>query len=162
MMTWADARSEKIAQKLRDSESGPGIYKTSGTPIHAMSPLCKLIWLRENQPKLFEATYKFISIKEFIWYHLFNEFQIDYAIASATGLFDIIQLKWNVEACTLAGITADKLSDSVNTTYKRNDLNAALSASLNLKPDTAFIIGASDGCCANRLAALLPGRALLH
>src|SRR5580698_9168807 len=32
MMTWADARSEKIAQKLRDSEAGPDIYKTSGTP----------------------------------------------------------------------------------------------------------------------------------
>jgi len=149
MMTWADARSEKIAQKLRDSEAGPGIYKTSGTPIHAMTPLCKLMWLRENQSKLFEATYKFISIKEFIWYRLFNEFQIDYAIASATGMFDIIQLKWNTEACVLAGITPGKLSEPVNTIYTRNDLNAALSTSLNLNPGTSFIIGASDGCCAN-------------
>ncbi len=149
MITWADARSEKIAQELRDSEAGPGIYKTSGTPIHAMTPLCKLMWLREHQPKLFEATYKFISIKEFIWYRLFNEFQIDYAIASATGLFDILQLKWNDAACNLAGITPDKLSEPVNTIYKRNDLNYTLSASLKLNPSTSFIIGASDGCCAN-------------
>jgi len=149
MMTWADARSESIAQKLRDSETGADIYHTSGTPVHAMSPLCKLIWLRENQTELFAATHKFIGIKEFIWYHLFNEFQIDYAIASATGLFDIKQLKWNAEACTLAGIKPDKLSDPVNTTYKRNDLNAKLSSSLKLNPDTSFVIGASDGCCAN-------------
>ncbi|MFI5136463.1 MAG: gluconokinase [Sphingobacteriales bacterium] len=149
MMTWADARSEKIAQKLRDSDAGAGIYKTSGTPIHAMSPLCKLIWLRENEQALFAATHKFVSIKEFIWYRLFNEFQVDYSIASATGLFDIIQLKWNDEACALAGITPGKLSAPVNTTYKRNDLNASLSASLNLRADTSFIIGASDGCCAN-------------
>jgi gluconokinase len=149
MMTWADARSEKIAQKLRDSEAGPGIYKTSGTPIHAMTPLCKLMWLRENQPELFKATHKFISIKEFIWYRLFSEFQIDYAIASATGMFDIVQLKWNDEACTLAGITKNRLSDPVNTTYMRNDLSATLSGSLKLEPGTSFIIGASDGCCAN-------------
>jgi len=149
MMTWADARSEKIAQKLRDSEAGAVIYKTSGTPIHAMSPLCKLIWLRENKQALFASAYKFISIKEFIWYRLFNEFQVDYSIASATGLFDIIRFKWNDEACILAGITLDQLSAPVTTTYKRNDLNSTLSKLLNLKADTLFIIGASDGCCAN-------------
>ncbi|MDB4901335.1 MAG: gluconokinase [Mucilaginibacter sp.] len=149
MITWADARSEDIAQKLRDSVQGQGIYKTSGTPIHAMTPLCKLMWLRENRGDLFESTYKFISIKEYIWFYLFNEFQIDYAIASATGMFDIKQLKWNTEACELAGITTDKLSIPVNTIYKRTGLKTTLSASLGLNNDTAFIIGASDGCCAN-------------
>jgi len=149
MMTWADARSEGIAQKLRDSAEGSGIYHTSGTPIHAMTPLCKLMWLRENQGELFASTHKFISIKEYIWYQLFNEFQIDYAIASATGLFDIKKLAWNAEACTLAGITPYKLSEPVNTTYKRTGLNTSLLKSLKLNEDTAFIIGASDGCCAN-------------
>jgi gluconokinase len=149
MITWADARSEDIAQKLRDSAQGADIYKTSGTPIHAMTPLCKLIWLRENQNLLFTAAHKFISIKEYIWFRLFNIFQVDYAIASATGLFDIIQLTWNPEACALAGISKDKLSDPVNTTYQRADLNSKLATALNINANTPFIIGASDGCCAN-------------
>ena len=149
MITWADARSADIAQKLRDSAQSSNIYKNCGTPIHAMTPLCKLIWLRENQGELFESAYKFISIKEYIWYHLFSEFQIDYAIASATGMFDIKQLKWNAEACALAGIIPDKLSTPVNTTYKRTGLKTALAVPLKLNADTAFIIGASDGCCAN-------------
>jgi len=149
MMTWADSRSEDIAQKLRATTEGAEIYHTSGTPIHASTPLCKLIWLRENKPELFAATHKFISIKEYIWYHLFNEFQVDYSIASSTGLFDIKKLAWNPEACNLAGITIDKLSSPVNTTYKRADLNDSLSKSLTLNPDISFIIGASDGCCAN-------------
>ncbi|HEY2584118.1 MAG TPA: gluconokinase, partial [Mucilaginibacter sp.] len=149
MITWADARSEAIAQKIRDSAQGPGIYETSGTPIHAMTPLCKLIWLRENQNKLFDSAHKFISIKEYIWYHLFNEFQIDYAIASATGMFDIKQLKWNPEACELAGISVDKLSTPVNTTYERTGLKKSLIELLKLNTETKFVIGASDGCCAN-------------
>jgi gluconokinase len=149
MITWADARSEDIAQKLRDSAQGEAIYKTSGTPIHAMTPLCKLIWIRENKNVLFASAHKFISIKEYIWYQLFNDFQIDYSIASATGLFDIIKLKWNPDACALAGINDDKLSAPVNTTYKRADLNKQLASSLNLPADIPFIIGASDGCCAN-------------
>ena len=149
MITWADARSEDIAQKLRDSTQGLEIYKTSGTPIHAMTPLCKLIWLRENQGDIFKSAYKFISIKEYIWFYLFNEFQIDYAIASATGMFDIKQLNWSAEACELAGITTDKLSIPVNTTYKRSGLKTSIAESLKLAADTTFIIGASDGCCAN-------------
>jgi gluconokinase len=149
MITWADARSEAIAQKIRDSAQGESIYKTSGTPIHAMTPLCKLIWLRENKNELFTATHKFISIKEYIWYHLFHEFQIDYALACATGLFDIKKLEWNNEAIELAGITTGYLSSPVNTTYSRADLNNALAAELKLDPATTFVIGASDGCCAN-------------
>jgi len=149
MMTWADNRSENIAQRLRSSNKGEAIYKTSGTPIHAMSPLCKLIWLKENKNTLFAATHKFISIKEYIWYYLFNEFQVDYSLASATGLFDILKLDWNPEACELAGITSQNLSTAVNTTYSRSGLRKSVQKALNLNPKTHFIIGASDGCCAN-------------
>jgi gluconokinase len=149
MMTWADARSEQVAEKLRASEKAAALYRTSGTPIHAMAPLCKLVWLRENEPELFNRAHKFIGIKEYIWFHLFGEFEIDYAIASATGLFDIKRLIWNEEACDIAGISADKLSNPANTTYKRNDVKVSLATSLQIDEHTVFVIGASDGCCAN-------------
>src|ERR1041385_6210546 len=53
MMTWADNRSAEIAVKLRATGQGMSIYKATGTPIHSMSPLCKLIWIRENNSELF-------------------------------------------------------------------------------------------------------------
>jgi len=149
MMTWADARSEQIAEKLRATEQAKHIYRTCGTPIHAMAPLCKLMWLGENKKEIFDKAYKFISIKEYIWHHLFGDFEIDHAIASATGLFDIEQLKWSGEACELAGISTGKLSAPVSNSYKRDDLNPTLATSLGLDKNTPFIIGASDGCCAN-------------
>ncbi|SDF39667.1 gluconate kinase, FGGY family [Mucilaginibacter pineti] len=149
MITWADARSENIAESLRASAQGEDIYRITGTPVHAMSPLCKLMWLRENKPQLFAQTHKFISIKEFIWYRLFNEFEVDYSIASATGLFDILKLEWSVVACALAGVNTDKLSTPVNTTYYRSNADAATVALTGISTNTNFIIGASDGCCAN-------------
>ncbi|MDN3579940.1 gluconokinase [Mucilaginibacter flavus] len=149
MITWADSRSEDIAQTLRESAGAEEIYRTTGTAIHAMSPLCKLIWLRENNPSLFNKSHKFIGIKEFIWFKLFNVFEVDYSIASAMGLFDILKLEWSMEACALAGIETDKLSAPVNTTYYREGLNIDLAALLNISVDTKFFAGASDGCCAN-------------
>ncbi|HEY9194856.1 MAG TPA: gluconokinase, partial [Mucilaginibacter sp.] len=149
MITWADSRSEDIALDLRKSAEGEMIYRITGTAIHAMSPLCKLIWLRDNNPLLFARTYKFIGIKEFIWFKLFHDFQVDYSLASATGLFDILKLDWSVEACKIAGILSTRLSTPVNTTYYRDDLREDAANLLGIQAGIRFVAGASDGCCAN-------------
>lgn len=138
MITWADNRSAEIAKKLRESEIGISIYKATGTPLHAMSPLCKIIWLRENDPDLFSRTHKFISIKEYIWNKLFKEFKIDHSIASSTGLFDISQLVWHENALNVVGIDNKLLSEPVPTNYMKF-----------LESGVPVVIGASDGCMAN-------------
>lgn len=149
MLTWADSRAEDVATKLRKSLQSTRLYRTCGTPIHAMSPICKLMWLRENDQELFESAHKFISIKEYIWYYLFTEFQVDHSIASATGMFDIIKLQWNPDALSIAGIRADKLSEPVLNSFRRTDIDSSPAGELGLTSETIFIIGASDGCCAN-------------
>jgi gluconokinase len=157
MMTWADNRSAEVAVRLRATERGMLIYKATGTPLHSMSPLCKLIWIRENNPELFKKTHKFISIKEYIWHKLFNEFIIDHSMASSTGLFDIVQLKWHEDALELAGLTQAVLSTVVATDYHKS--GAALDF---LNPDIVFVSGASDGCLANLGSmAIKPGIAAM-
>lgn len=146
LMTWADCRSDSIATSLRDSAQGQHIYELSGMPVHAMSPLCKIVWLRENMPAVFRRAFKFISIKEYIWFKLFGEYVIDYSIACSTGMFDISTLTWNSDLLALAGIRDDQLSEPVNTNYTFTGA-APLAGIFN--EDTAFIIGASDGCLAN-------------
>ncbi|MBC7914721.1 MAG: gluconokinase [Pyrinomonadaceae bacterium] len=149
MLTWTDSRSGDIAESIRKQPLGEQIYNNTGTPIYSMSPLAKLIWLRENDRELFLRTHKFISIKEYIWYKLFKEYQVDYSIASATGLFNIETLCWDKEALNLAGIDETKLSTPLPTSYNRNDSLSETSNLLNILTDTRFVIGASDGCLAN-------------
>lgn len=149
MITWADNRSAAIANRLRVSAGAEMLYKQTGTPLHTMSPLCKIIWLKENESELFERTHKFISIKEFIWHKLFNVFEIDHSIASATGLFDIEKLSWNDNALLLAGLTRDKLSQPVRTEHQRKNIQPSAKSLSGISEEVPFIIGASDGCMAN-------------
>ena len=146
MMTWADCRSDSIASGLKNSSQGQRIYELSGMPVHAMSPLCKIIWLRENMPVVFNQAFKFISIKEYIWVKLFGEYVIDYSIAGSTGMLDIRSLSWNPELLALAGIREDQLSKPVNTNYTFTGIGTMAGI---LTQETAFLIGASDGCLAN-------------
>jgi gluconokinase len=161
MMTWADSRSIAVADRLLSTGEGMELYKATGTPIHSMSPLCKIIWIRENQPELFSKTYKFISIKEYIWYKLFHSFECDHSIASCTGLMDVYELQWSALALKAAGVDEGKLSKLVSTSYIRKDRVANESLSF-LLPATPFVIGASDGCLANLgTGAINPGTAAL-
>lgn len=148
MMTWGDSRSAAIAQELKASDEGMDIYRITGTPLHSMSPLCKLIWLKKNRPDVFFEAHKFISIKEYVWYQLFNEFKIDHSIASATGLFDVQARIWSTKAMDAAGITADRLSAPVGTGYAKRGLSPSAML-LSRLHDIPFVIGASDGCLAN-------------
>ena len=149
LILWSDSRSHAIADSIKNSTQGKSIYEATGTPVHSMSPLSKIIWLKEEMPGVFQKTHKFISIKEYIWYQLFEEFEIDHSIASATGLFNIEDLHWNEESLTLADITKEQLSQPVPTNYIRKDIDEEMASLLGIPVSTPFCIGASDGCLAN-------------
>jgi len=146
-MLWSDSRSADVALSIRNSDDGEDIYRHTGTAIYAMSPLCKIIWLHDNDNELFKKAYKFISVKEYVWFKLFGAFEVDYSIASAMGMFDILDLKWYDKACALAGVDGTRLSTPVDTGHKR--YLAAADILPGIGTATAFVIGASDGCCAN-------------
>ncbi len=161
-ITWADTRSMEQATRLKESVIGHDIYLHTGTPLHPMSPLPKLCWLREHEPVLFDKAFKFIGIKEYVFFKLFGEFKIDHSIASATGLFNIFTSEWHTDALELAGITSDRLSEPVLPTYTFRGMKPTYAAQLGIPATVPFVIGASDGCLANLGSkAVHPGDAVV-
>ncbi|GAB3560016.1 gluconokinase [Spirosoma fluminis] len=161
---WSDNRAEAQATALRtqQAELGNQIYGQTGTPIHPMIPLCKLAWMRENDPRLLRRTARFGSIKEFLWYKLTGVFEVDYSIATATGLFDANARQWSPLAMDYAGVRPDQLSTLVPTTHQRVYQARTDAAGAGIKAGVTLLIGASDGCLANLGAgAIKPGVATL-
>ncbi len=157
-ITWADNRSAKWALKIKQEQQGHQIYLRTGTPIHPMSPLVKLVWLQNEHPQIFEKTAKFISIKEFIFYRFFKQYIVDYSIASAMGLLNLKNLDWDKEALSIAGITAAQLSELVPTTHILKPIQSEVARSLGIPAEIPTVIGASDGVLSNLgLGAIAPG-----
>ena len=157
-ITWADNRSSDWAEKIKMEMNGHEIYLRTGTPIHPMSPLAKLVWLRHDYSELFSQSCKFISIKEYIFYKLFKKYVVDYSIASSTGLFNIYSLTWDEEALAVAGVTPEQLSEPVPTTYSLTGMDETFAKEMNLLPSTPFVVGAGDGVLSNLgVSAIDPG-----
>ena len=149
MLTWADLRSAEYAQQLKQKPIAKKIYETTGVPIHAMSPLCKLLWLKQDAKTIFIKAYKFISIKEYVFYKLFGKYIVDHSIAAATGLFDEKNISWYDEALKISGITTQHLSALVPVEHYETDLLLSIKRKLKLKYSVPFVLGASDGALAN-------------
>lgn len=148
-ITWADTRAADYARELKEKGNGHAIYLRTGTPIHPMSPLVKLVWMQAEKPEIISKARKFISIKEYIFYRLFGKYVIDYSIASATGLFNLQTLDWDAEALELAGIKREQLSEIVPTTKQLTGVNEKNRAYMGIDADIPFVIGASDGVLSN-------------
>ena len=168
-ITWADQRPASHARALKESASGRRIYGQTGVPIHAMSPLCKLLWLKADEPELFGRAARYISIKEYLWWRLFGEYKIDHSIASATGMLDIRSFEWCAEALEVTGVGAGQLSELVPCTYSKPWTGSSTPGvssfnlqRLGLPEGLPFIIGSSDGCLANLgSGAIRPGETAL-
>jgi gluconokinase len=157
-ITWGDNRSAAWSERLKHDMNGHEIYLRTGTPIHPMSPLTKLMWLRHDNKYLFNKGSKFISIKEYVFAQLFNEYVVDHSIASATGMMNLEKLDWDEEALEIAGVSRDQLSKLVPTTYALTGMNADFAKVMGLSVTTPFIVGASDGVLSNLgVNAIEPG-----
>ena len=148
-ITWADNRSNHWAEKIKNELNGNEIYEKTGTPIHPMSPLSKITWIENDIPEIANKTKKYIGIKEYIFYKLFNQYIIDYSIASCTGLMNLKTLSWDKDALAIAGIPENKLSKIVPTTKIVTGCDSDYANQMHISKETQFVVGASDGVLSN-------------
>ncbi len=147
-ITWSDNRGKKEASDLKDTQLGKEIYSATGTPVHPMSSLIKIAWMKNNQQEKFSRTSKFMPIKSYIIQQLTGACVIDHSIASATGLMNIRNLAWDTTALDFAGITAEKLPDLVPVFYSGIALKKEYRKALKMPPSVKILVGSSDGCLA--------------
>ncbi|MCI2747919.1 gluconokinase [Staphylococcus warneri] len=148
-ITWADNRASKYADQINQQHDGFNIYRRTGTPIHPMSPLSKIFWMKHEQPDIFNRTAMFADIKTYILYQLYETYVIDQSMASATGMFNLEQLDWDDDVLNLLGITRQQLPELVPTTHILKGMKKRYATLMGVDENTPVVIGASDGVLSN-------------
>ncbi|MGB5970042.1 MAG: FGGY family carbohydrate kinase [Spirulinaceae cyanobacterium] len=157
-ITWADNRSAEVVETIRQWHSEESLYQRTGLPLHPMSPLVKIFWLKQKYPEIFKQATKFISIKEYVLFKLFHQYVVDYSMAAATGLFNLKEFAWDEEILAFLGISKKQLSQVVPTTHILDLMEPKYSSYMGLSTQISTIVGSSDGVLSNLgLGALKPG-----
>ncbi|MBE9912132.1 gluconokinase [Enterococcus mundtii] len=149
MFTWADTRAVNEAEKLKATEKGRVIYERTGTPIHPMTPLIKINWLKNEFPDLFEQAAYFVGIKDYLFYELFAELVSDYSTASGTGYFDIYRFQWSEPILEELGIQEEQLPRVAPATTQFTKLTEQARTRFHFDQEIPFILGGADGPLSN-------------
>jgi gluconokinase len=155
LVTWGDMRATAQAHRLRVEH--PELHDRTGTPLHPMAPLPKLVWFAEQEPATFAAARQWVGVKELAVARLTGESALDHSTASGTGLMSLETRDWDPEALAVAGIGPDRLAALVSET-ERLDLRPEAAAQLGLEPGVPLVVGGGDGPLANLgVGAVEPG-----
>ncbi len=162
VITWADGRGARQAQRLRGTPQAEALYRRTGCPAHGMYPLYKILWLREETPDVFARAARFVTGKEYVLRQLTGEWLVDYSIAAGHGLMDTHALAWDAEALELAGLRAGQLSPLAPPQRALRLSDPTLARQMGLSPGTPLVLGCSDAVNSSLGAgAVRPGQATL-
>jgi gluconokinase len=161
LLTWADARAAEQARALRRSGRALELQQRTGTPVHPMSPLTKLMWFARHEPETCARARWWVGLKDYLLLSLSGTLATELSSASGTGLLDLATGDWDPEAVDLAGISRHQLPEVLPTTAVLG-LSAAAAARVGLPAGTPVVVGAADGPLGNLgTGALSPGTASL-
>ncbi len=155
-IVWQDRRTTEECDRIRENIGPDKIYQTTGLTIDPYFSGSKILWIKKHYPEIYQNTYKFLLVHDFILYKLTGKFATDYSNASRTMLFDINNLKWSDEIASAMEIDLDKMPDAVPS---GTEIGNIISQESGFSTQTKVIAGAGDQqCAALGVGVVKPGR----
>jgi xylulokinase len=139
-----DTRAEKQILQLNQQMGEEKIFQVSGQALSSQSAGPKILWIRQEEPQVYEQTAKFLCGSGYIVYKLTGEHVIDrYTAASYSPLFDVHTLAWNTELARQI-TELDKLPRLAWSNEVVGTVTRKAAEETGLAPGTKVIAGTAD------------------
>ncbi len=135
-------------RSLREIDEIKEWLKENGREDETIGPLStgpKILWLKRNEPEVFEKARWFIGAPSFIVYRLTGEMVADYACYCIGGFpFSKEKFGWDPEMCEVCGITPDRLPRLDYGTKAGGYVTEKAAEETGLCPGTPVAVGTGD------------------
>jgi xylulokinase len=110
--------------------------------------VCKLLWVKDNEPENYKRVKKMLLPKDYIRYRLSGEFATDVTDASGTGLLDLATRQWSDKLCGLLGVDVEVLPIVYESAEVTGTISSVVANQLGLSEETLVVAGGGDQACA--------------
>jgi len=151
-----DGRSHLQARAIRDLVGEDKFLReTCNLPVSGGSSLCSILWIRDNQPEIWEAAAMFGHTNTYMVKRFTGNWAIDPSTVSITGLYNSWRhdLTWNRDVLRLARLPEEKLPPLMHSYDAAGAILPAVADELGLPRDCVVLCGGNDAV----LAALSGG-----
>ena len=160
VMMYTDPRGIQQSDRLSDVLGAESIANICGTMPHPMFSLPKLMWVKQEQPAVYENIRRVCLIADFAAYMLTGEHVIDYSLATRTMGFDIHTLAWNRRIFDAAEIDPNLFGSPVPSGSLVGTVRPAIAKELGVIEDFKIVLCGHDQIAAAVGSGILaPGKA---
>jgi xylulokinase len=142
-----DTRSQAQVEEFCRSFGSQKLYQITGHSAHTLFSLFKLLWIKQNYPKLFDNIRRFFCFGDLLTYELTGQSVISYNLAARTMLFDINHLCWSQEILYAIGIDKTILPKLAPSGYCVGELKSNIADELGLAKNVTVATGGHDQSC---------------
>ncbi len=144
-MLWNDTRSHEQAARL--DRQAP-MRALSGNIVFPGFTAPKLLWVAENEPRVFSRTAKVLLPKDYLSWWLCGRMVSDMSDAAGTAWMDVGARAWSPELLRRSGMRPDQMPDLVEGCDVVAALRAGLAHELGLPENVAVVAGGGDNAAA--------------
>lgn len=142
---WNDQRTEKQCQEIHDAAGGiDGLLKLTNNRMLPGYTGGKILWVRENEPRLYEKFDVVLNPKDYIRYRLTGEYATEVSDASGTGLFNVRKREWSYPLLDQLRIPKDWMPRCYESPEISGSLLSDIASELGLSANTPVGGGGGD------------------
>ena len=145
---WNDGRSTEETDYLNNVIGKEKLSKLTANIAFAGFTAPKILWVKKNEPEIFEKISKIMLPKDYISYMLSGSFSTDYSDASGMLLLDVKNKKWSKEMIDICSISEDMLPKLYESYEVVGAIKPELAKELGLNDDIKIVAGAGDNAAA--------------
>ncbi|MFX1317508.1 MAG: xylulokinase [Promethearchaeota archaeon] len=158
-LVWQDRRTTRQCSTIQNRLGAEKVYEETGLIIDPYFSAPKILWFKEEKPRIFEKTHKFLLVHDFILNHLTGQFATDHSNASRTMLFNVKKREWSSLMCDQLEIPQEKLPPTYPSGTNIAELSHTAAKATGLPKGLPVVIGGGDQQCgAVGVGVVRPGR----
>ena len=141
---WNDQRTQNECDEIRSRIGRTRLISVTGNDALTGFTAPKILWVRNNEPDVFETTEHILLPKDYVRYRLTGECATDKAGASGTILFDLAKRDWSTEIVEELGIPREWLPPTHEGIDTTGTLTAPAEAVTGIPAGTPVFAGGGD------------------
>ncbi|OGS20731.1 MAG: xylulokinase [Elusimicrobia bacterium RIFOXYA2_FULL_39_19] len=141
---WCDQRTTKQCEYITKKVGSKKLISLVSNPVLTGFTAGKILWVKENEPKIYKKISKVLLPKDYIRYKLTGVYATEVSDASGTLLLDVKKRKWSKELLDILEIPLSWMPDCYESTFISASINEEAAFLTGLKKSTPVAGGGGD------------------
>lgn len=145
---WCDQRTGKECNELTKKLGIDTLIKITANPALTGFTASKILWVKNNEPEVFEKCRHILLPKDYLRFRLTGEFATEVSDASGMQLLDVPNRKWSDIMIDAVGIKKEYLAKVYESPEITGYINSDTAEKTGLSTSIAVVGGAGDNAAA--------------